>query len=144
MTNCLPNSMSTVTFPGDFESLAKISEFVTQAAREAGLNNSDVYAVELAVDEACSNIIDHAYGGEGKGDIECSVEVTDQGLTIILRDFGQSFRPESIKPPRLDAPLKKVKSRGVGLYLIKSMMDEVYYQASSDNGNQWIMIKRRS
>jgi serine/threonine-protein kinase RsbW len=136
--------MSTVTFPGDFESLAKISEFITQAAREAGFNNSDVYAVELAVDEACSNIIDHAYGGEGNGDIECSVEAIDQGLRIILRDFGRSFDPDSIKPPNLNAPLKKIKPRGVGLYLIQKMMDEVHYQTSADTGNQWIMIKRKS
>ncbi len=138
------HSMPTVTFPGDFESLAKISEFVTRAARDAGLNNSDIYAVELAVDEACSNIIDHAYGGEGRGDIECSVDTSDQVLIITLRDFGRSFNPDSIKPPQLNAPLKKVKPRGVGLYLIQRMMDEVHYKTSPDSGNQLTMVKRKS
>ena len=77
--------MKTVSFPGRFESLPKVGEFVKKAAKSAGLNDKAVYAVQLAVDEACSNIIDHAYGGEGKGEILCSVIVNKDGLTVILK-----------------------------------------------------------
>jgi serine/threonine-protein kinase RsbW len=133
--------MQTVTYPGSFESLAKISDFVTQAARAAGLDDSAVYGVELAVDEACSNIIDHAYGGEGVGDIQCSVEILENGLKIILRDNGRSFDPAKVRTPKLNAPLKDVKRRGVGLFLMHKMMDEVHYEATP-NGNVWTMVKR--
>ena len=78
------DSSQTLTFPGRFEGLAAISEFVTRAAMDAGLDARAIYAVQLAVDEACSNIIEHAYGGEGRGNIECTCRVNDMGLTIIL------------------------------------------------------------
>ena len=58
-------------FPGRFSSLAKIGRLVRQAAKEAGLNDKSAYDVELAVDEACTNIIEHGYGGEGKGRSWC-------------------------------------------------------------------------
>ena len=56
--------MKSATFPGRFKSLAKISKFVIEAAKKAGLDDKAIYAVELAVDEAASNIIEHAYGGD--------------------------------------------------------------------------------
>jgi serine/threonine-protein kinase RsbW len=135
--------MQTVTFPGQYENLAKISEFVTGAARAAGLDSAGIYGVELAVDEACANIIDHAYGGEGIGDIECSVEILDNGLKIILRDQGRSFDPDQVKPPDLGVPLEELKPRGVGLYLMRKMVDEVHYQAGQGGMNVWTLVKRK-
>jgi serine/threonine-protein kinase RsbW len=135
--------MQTVTFPGRFDSLAKISEFVTHAAQSAGLDSEAVYQVELAVDEACSNIIDHAYGSEGVGDIQCSVEILENGLQVTLRDWGKSFNPNRVKPPNLGLPLEKVGPRGVGLYLMRKMMDEIHYQAGKEAGNLLTMVKRK-
>ncbi|NJN43607.1 MAG: ATP-binding protein [Anaerolineae bacterium] len=57
----------TATFPGQFKSLEKISQFVQKAASQAGLDEEALYSVELAVDEACSNIIEHAYQAKIKG-----------------------------------------------------------------------------
>jgi serine/threonine-protein kinase RsbW len=131
------------TFPGRYDSLASISEFVAQAARAAGLTEHAVYAVQLAVDEACCNIIDHAYGGEGRGDIRCSVDIGKGQLTVVLRDRGRPFDPAKVPPPVLNRPLKRVKPRGVGLYLMRKMMDEVRYEPSQRGENVWIMVKRR-
>ena len=135
--------METVSFPGRFASLPKISEFVIQAARDAELNDKAVYAVQLAVDEACSNIIDHAYGGEDRGDIECSAIVKDSGLTIILRDRGDPFNPQKISDPKTDVPLENLKSRGVGVFLMRKMVDEVHYEYSPEGGNVLTLTKRK-
>ena len=59
--------MTTVIFPGRYESLSEIRDFVVEIAKIAGFQDFDLYAVELAVDEACSNIIEHAYGEENVG-----------------------------------------------------------------------------
>lgn len=134
--------MRTETFPGRYDSLVKVSEFVIEAAKKAGLANAETYAVELAVDEACCNIIDHAYGGEGRGELECSVVVKEGELTVILRDSGKPFDPESIPTPNLNVPLEKLKPRGVGLYLMRKLMDEIDYKFSKNNGNILTMIKR--
>ncbi|MGD9092019.1 MAG: ATP-binding protein [Anaerolineales bacterium] len=135
--------MKTVTFPGRYDSLAKVSEFIVQAARKAELDDKAVYAVELAVDEACSNIIDHAYGGEGIGDMQCSVLINKGELTVILRDQGQPFNPEDIPDPTLNVPLQKLKPRGAGLYLMRKMMDEIFYAPSTESGNVLTMKKRK-
>lgn len=81
------------SFSGKYDSLAHIADFVREAAVEAGLENFQLYAVETAVDEACSNIIEHAYGGENKGLIDCTCITSNEGLTIILKDMGQPFNP---------------------------------------------------
>ena len=136
--------MNTVTFPGRYDSLASISDFVEEAAKQTGLDHHATYAVQLAVDEACCNIIDHAYGGEGIGDIQCTVKVGKDALTVILVDRGQPYAPEKVVQPKLNVPISKVKSRGVGLYLMRKMMDKVSYQSTPDATNILTMVKRRS
>jgi serine/threonine-protein kinase RsbW len=135
--------MRTITLPGRLENLSKICDFVVQAANDAGLDDSAVYAVELAVDEACTNIIEHAYGGENKGDIRCTCNITPEGLTVILQDQGRPFKPESIPAPKVKARLADLKSRGAGLFLIRKMMDEVHFDFSAE-GNSLTMTKKKS
>lgn len=133
--------METVSFPGRFDSLPKIGDFVGKAARYAGLNDKAIYAMQLAVDEACSNIIDHAYGGEDLGEIECSVIVTEDGLTIILRDRGDPFNPQNIPDPRMNIPLEDLKPRGVGVFLMRKMVDKVQYEYSPEGSNILTLTK---
>jgi serine/threonine-protein kinase RsbW len=131
----------TVTYPGRFENLAKISEFVVQAAKAAGLNAEAVYAVDLAVDEACTNIIEHAYGGETKGNIRCTCTAMKNGLKIVLHDTGRPFNPARVPPPEVKARLKDLKSRGAGLFLMQKMMDEVSFEFTQGEGNILTMVK---
>jgi serine/threonine-protein kinase RsbW len=134
--------METMNYPGRFESLPEIGVFISKAAKNAGLSDKAAYAVQLAVDEACSNIIDHAYGGEDIGEIECTV-IENDGLTVILRDFGRPFNPKEIPEPNRNIPLHKLKPRGVGLYLIRKMVDEMHYLHTSEQGNVLTLKKRK-
>jgi serine/threonine-protein kinase RsbW len=136
--------MLTRKFPGQLESLAEISQFVIQEAEKAGLDSSAVYAVELAVDEAATNIIEHAYLGEYSGDIECSFENLTDGIKVTLQDWGLPFDPDSIPDPVIGAPLEQVQSSGLGLYFIRKLMDEVQFNFSVEQGNTVMMIKRKN
>jgi serine/threonine-protein kinase RsbW len=133
----------TMTFPGQFDSLAEIGEFVTRAAGAAGMDRDAVYAVEMAVDEACSNIIQHAYGGEGRGEIECTCQVNRDKLIVTLRDYGYPFNPSSVPEPDINAALEDRREGGLGLYLIRKLMDEVRFEFTSDSGNVLTMVKRK-
>lgn len=135
--------MQTATFPGRYESLAQISNFFVSAAKMAGLSEAAVYQVELAVDEACTNIIEHAYQGEGKGDIYCEWEINKKGLKVILVDHGRPFNPKKIPAPKPGAKLSNLKSRGAGLFLIRNMMDEVHFEFLGKQGNRLTMIKNK-
>ncbi len=134
-----------LTVPGRFEYLAQIAEFVTHVAREAGLTDDDVFHVEMAVDEACSNIIEHAYA-ETTGDIELVCRVPEAGrLDIVIRDHGRPFKPEEVPMPRLTngATLDEMQEGGLGLYFMRKLMDEVRFEFSPDRGNTLYMTKRK-
>ncbi|HDQ72211.1 MAG TPA: ATP-binding protein [Chloroflexi bacterium] len=131
------------TFPGRFESLVSISDFVTQAAEDAGLDKRAIHAVQLAVDEACSNIIQHAYGGEGRGDIECTCRIDGAGLTVILRDEGCRFDPAAVPEPDASPTLDTCSGGGLGLFFMRQLMDEVHFEFDQGDGNVLTMSKYR-
>jgi serine/threonine-protein kinase RsbW len=132
--------MPTLIFPGKYESLPAISDFVTKFAREVGFNEDAVYAVELAVDEACTNIIEHAYKHE-EGDIVCACVEISNGIKITLLDQGETFDPRYVPEPDPALPLEKVSPRGAGLFLMRKMMDEVHFEFDPDKGNVLTMVK---
>jgi serine/threonine-protein kinase RsbW len=130
-------------FPGKLSSLAKIACFVATAANAAGLDDRAAYAVQMAVDEACSNIIEHAYGERNRGDIECEYKVTDESLVITLRDQGRPFDPTAIADPELDARIEQRPLGGLGVYLMRQLVDAVDYHYDPGIGNVLTLIKRR-
>ncbi len=132
----------TVKFPGRYDSLAKIAEIVQQATQEFGLDPLASYGVETAVDEACSNIIEHAYGGEGKGDIEFNYRIEGNALIITLQDQGKGFNPNKIPKPKINVPLKNRPENGLGLYFMHQWMDEVRFEVVNKL-NVLTMIKRK-
>ncbi len=134
--------MLTKEFPGRFSSLCEISDFIQKAAQEIGFSDFELYAIETAVDEACSNIIEHAYGGENKGSIECNLEPQQDSLTIILKDRGKPFNPKLVTPPDLNCPLEERKNHGLGLYFIYQWMDDVSFSFEA-NRNVLTMVKRK-
>lgn len=133
--------MKTLTFPGIYSSLVKIGEFVTEAAKSIGFEGFELYKIETAVDEACSNIIEHAYGQEGVGDIIVSVETDPKKITITLTDFGEPFDPKYVKQPDINADLNDRDDHGLGIYMMKQWMDKVIFDAQ-DKKNILTLVKR--
>ncbi len=121
-----------VVFPAQFENLDHVREFVGQAAQKCGLDSSDIYAVQLAVDEAFTNIIEHAYGGECLDKIECKCQIAALDLTVTLRDCGSPFDPSAVPDPDLNADLEDRDIGGLGLYFIRQLMDEVEFSFMKD------------
>ncbi|MBI9050067.1 MAG: GAF domain-containing protein [Anaerolineaceae bacterium] len=130
------------TFPGKYNQLRLICEFVNAFAEEAGFSENDLYQISLAVDEACSNIIEHAYGAEDRGNIECSCSFVSSVLTITLRDDGQPFSPDDVPKPNIHAPLKQRKGHGLGYFFIQKIMDDVIYSPNDGNGNLLVLRKK--
>lgn len=133
----------TRVFLAQYESLARIDQFITLAAEQADFDECAIYQVRLAVDEACTNIIEHAYGGEGTDKIECSYHIKEDEFVIILRDTGQTFAPETVPEPNLTCGLEERTEGGLGLYLIRRVMDEVEFDFESESGNVLTMVKHR-
>ena len=130
------------TFLAKYASLDEIRNYVEQVARNANLNDKAVYAVQLAVDEACTNIIDYAYGGESKKKIKVDCEIMQDALKITIQDEGKPFDVSAVAAPDIDVPLAERQVGGLGIYLINNLMDEVQHEKLGEKGNRLILIKK--
>ncbi len=135
--------MRTALFSAKFSQLDAIRDFAGQAARDAGMDDSEVYEVELAVDEACTNVIEHAYGRDKKGEIECTCDARENGLTIVIRDHGKPFDPSRVHEPDLTADIHHRRIGGLGVYLMRHFMDEVRFESLGPSGNVLTMVRHR-
>ncbi len=135
--------MPDAIFSADFNNLDAIRDFVGQIAEQAGFSGKDVYAIQLATDEACSNVIEHAYKGIQGGSIEISCNVHGDTLTIIVHDHGLEFDITRVKKPDLSRKLEEREIGGLGIYLIQKLMDEVHFESSAKTGNYLTMVKHK-
>lgn len=133
--------MRTAIFTARYELLDSIREFVCQAADDARMSDSDSYKVQLAVDEACSNIIEHACDGECGEEIEITCSDAEDRLTVMIRDHGVPFDPDSAPAPDLEADLEDRPIGGLGVFLMKRLMDEIRYEVLGEAGNVLTLVK---
>lgn len=133
--------MPTHRFTCSLNNLEKICDYITQYANEAGLNETEVYAVQLAVDEAATNIIEHGYGEECPSRIDVTCEILEDGLKVVIYDDADPFDPASVPEPEINVTLEDIKPRGLGIFFMRKMMDEVKYETSPNQGNTLTMIK---
>jgi len=135
--------MKTVQFAAKFEFLDEIREYVGNIARESGFGDKDVYNIQLATDEAASNIIEHAYENITDGVLELACGVQGDIIKIILTDHGEAFDPSEIPLPDLKADLSDRKIGGLGIFLMRKLMDEVHYESRDDKSNTLTLLKRK-
>lgn len=123
------------------DNLSVIREFMTSSASECGCGEELTGKIILAVDEACTNIIKHAYKYSSNGDIGISIKFSNATLYITITDSGEHFDPDSVPAPNLLEYQKQRKSGGLGIFLMKKLMDEVNYKILKDNRNQIELVK---
>jgi serine/threonine-protein kinase RsbW len=128
-----------LTLPAKKKYLSLIGAIVQEICNEVpGLDPAASYNIHLAVDEAVSNVITHAYRDRASGLVELTFEIWANQLVIRIRNWGLSFDPSAIPEPDLQHP----QERGYGVYLIRKLMDNVMYEEGTENGNLVTLIKR--
>ena len=123
------------------DQLVAVREFVSQAAYASGFNEEDVSKIALAVDEACTNVIKHAYQFDPKQQISVTVTKNSHEFEIAIVDHGKQFDPQRIKQPDMKEYLSSYRRGGLGVYLMKSLMDKVEYDIEPGRRNQVRLIK---
>lgn len=132
------------TYPARYDRVAEICGIVASSAEKSGFNDDDVFRIELACDEACTNIIQHAYGGEDMGEIRVTIERTKEKFIIILKDKGSRFNPDDVPMPNFPEDPDKfneLKIGGLGLHFMRTIMDEIRYAVNGQGDNELVMIK---
>jgi serine/threonine-protein kinase RsbW len=123
-------------------SLAALLDFVDEACREAGLDEQAQLAVRLAGEEACSNIIEHAYRGREPGPIALELRHEQGRVVLVIEDAAPAFAPDDAPPPDLSSDWVQRRMGGLGWHLIRQTMDEVRHQRLAGGGNRLELVKR--
>lgn len=122
--------------------LAKVRNFVAKYAAEYGFKKQDVADIRLAVDEAYTNIIKHSYKYDDQKSVEIELGYENDEFWVSLLDTGEAFDPSTYTQPDLRRQIKNKKRGGVGVYLIKKLMDDVKY-LNEGSTNEIRMTKKR-
>jgi anti-sigma regulatory factor (Ser/Thr protein kinase) len=128
-----------LTVPSQPKFLYVVRSAVYPVVIEAGFNRKEARRIVLALDEACSNIIRHAYAGDPEGTISLTLTVTGTELRIELRDTGKQVDATTIAP----RDLKDVRPGGLGTHFINAVFDTVRYDTSGRSGTLLTMQKKR-
>ncbi|MEN8131296.1 MAG: ATP-binding protein [Pseudomonadota bacterium] len=130
---------SALTIASDFAEVGRARAWIVNLADQAGLSSREKFELQLAVSEACTNAIKHAYAMTKDHTVELSAEIDDNQIRLVIRDFGKKLDPESYQEPDLDNP----GERGYGIYLLRHLMDGIKLDVSHEKGTKVTLIKRR-
>ena len=134
--------------PGHGSYLAYIRPIVGDLARKVGFDESEIAKIEMAVDEACTNIVEHAYAPDAnwrwqhqRPEIRLVVRIARDQLIIELSDHGQNFDFAAYQPANVQDRAKDMKTGGYGIAIMRQFMDEVVYTSSDVEGNILRLVK---
>jgi serine/threonine-protein kinase RsbW len=123
------------------DNLLEVRDFVLQAARHFGFSEEESSKIVLAVDEACTNVIKHAYQFAPDRTIEIVIQPEKDSLHITVIDDGKAFNPSIARLPDLAQHLKHYRRGGLGIYLMRTLMDKVEYHYSPGKRNEVRLTK---
>jgi serine/threonine-protein kinase RsbW len=133
------------SIPGNLAALSTVRQLVTQACREAGLDDAASYRLILAVDEIATNIITHGYQEQGSsGDIAIAIEASEQYLSVVLEDTGVAYDPRAQGMPTaedLDKPLSDREIGGLGVFLALQGVDHFDYRRHDKVNRNTLAVK---
>ncbi|OFY38401.1 MAG: hypothetical protein A2X18_02720 [Bacteroidetes bacterium GWF2_40_14] len=122
------------------EELTKVARFMEELGEEWGLPVPLVFSLNLVMEEALTNTISYGFDNNGSHTIEININKTGPLLTIIITDDGREYDPTQKKDPDISLPAEERPIGGLGIFLIKKIMDSVRYKRT-DNRNNLILTK---
>ncbi len=127
--------------PSQTDNLEIIRNFISGVASKVGFDPDEVSKIELAVDEACTNVIEHAYQHDETKNIDIAVKIDYQKFTVVVTDRGKGFDLHDVELPDMKSYLAELRVGGLGIYLMKTLMDEVDYSSKPGVKNEVRMVK---
>ncbi len=125
----------------DTKHLMLVRDFISRLVRRSALAEEDENKIILAVDEAVTNVIEHGYDDTTAGSIEIDVTVDASFFKIMIRDTGKLFNPTSAPSLDVHDHVRKGRKKGLGIFLMRQIMDEVRYTFRDGVKNELTMVK---
>ena len=125
----------------DIAEICKLAIFIEELSEELALAPELTFNLNLALEEAVSNVILYAYGEEKQKEITLLANMSDNNLTFVLTDYGKEFDPTKVPDADVTLSAEEREIGGLGIFLIRQIMDTVEYQRM-DGKNVLIMGKQ--
>lgn len=139
------NPFVSITIPAEAEYLDIVRLTLYSFATKAGFSFEEIEDMKVAVSEACNNAILHAYGDAEAGMIDLRLENDGERLTILVKDYGQSFvntAKSGNGVPGGQEEISELSVGGLGIFLMEALMDEVQVRTGSGAGTEVVLSKR--
>ena len=133
-----PRKLLQQRFSSQTGELKRIRELVREAAATCECSDDEIDCVVLAVNEACMNIIQHAYGHAPDGEIILEVLNNQDELIFRLRDFGAPVDPSTVK----SRDLEDIRPGGLGVHLMSQVMDAVEFRPPPDGPGNLLELRK--
>lgn len=125
----------TVHVWNELPELGKLAETIDAFCADQGLPDTLAFQINLALDELLTNIISYGYADQDRHRIDVDLLYRDGSLRIDIIDDARPFDPLGAAVPNIDAPLEERRVGGLGIHLVKTMMDAVEYRRSADRNH---------
>ena len=134
-----------ITCPAVSDALGTLRHFVVGVAQDSGFDEEQVEQIEMAVDEACANVVNHAYGDRTHESpkFQMRIVISPDSLKITVMDKGVGLVNMPPGASSVEEFLDRGAQGGLGLYIIKNFMDEVEYDSPPQAGTTLHMTKYR-
>ena len=135
-----------LSVPSDTRNLSMIRDFVEQAARRSPIEATDLDRLKLAVDEACANVIEHAYKHDSTQELTIRVSFDVTRVAVEVIDSGSTYDPTNHTPKSLEDIAKHRGDGGMGIRLMRMATDELSWSTDEEGHNCLRLVKhlRRS
>lgn len=117
---------TTLVIPADLGEIPQVTTALDEAMRACGFSDEAIHGLQLAVEEAIANTIVHGYHGS-IGDVAVAIHATHESAEVRIEDRAPPFNPLTFPEPDRVSDLDERPIGGLGIYLIRSMTDEVVY-----------------
>lgn len=131
-----------VSWPARLESLPLVQEYVENLAQRSGINGKRLIQLSVALEEVVVNIINHAYGQKGRGDILVGFDDQAEAVVVSLSDTGLAFNPLEAAEPDVEMALLDRPIGGLGIMMVKKLMDEVRYERRNNENILYLTLNK--
>lgn len=140
-----PAHRQTMAITNDLSALSSVRELVRSGVEQGGFPPQYLNRLQIAVDEAVTNIVEHGYADQppGKATIELVLTVDRDAFRMVIEDYGQTFDPEDLGDVDIQRHVRAGNSGGLGVFLMRKIMDLIEYHAETGKKNRLVLVKYR-
>ena len=133
-----------IILPNDVAAIPRLAEFINRVCEAAGVDEGFTMQLNLAAEEAVVNVMNYAYPPGTKGDIEVTSRIAGNTVTLVIRDSGVPFDPTAKADADTTLTAEERPIGGLGIYLVRRLMDSIAYERTADGKNVLTMKKEVS